>query len=84
MTLVPYDVKNLRVGGRSDNYSLIEEFIDSGIDCAKIEGYSQKSASVCTASLNATIKRYRRHTIKAIERNGEVYLVRNKILEDNT
>lgn len=84
MTLVPYDVKKLRIGGRADNYSLIEEFINSNMDCAKIEGYSQKSASVCTASLNATIKRYRRHTIKAITRNGEVYLVRKKILEKDT
>lgn len=75
MKLVPYDAKKI-TGGKSDNYSLINEFIDSGWECAKIEDYSQKDANSCATALNSSIKRYKRFTIKAVVRKGDVYLIR--------
>lgn len=77
MKLVAYDKKKINgsfVYGQ--NMELVEQFRNSDLDCVKVEGWTHSNASVCVACLNATIKRCRIFTIKAISRNGEVFLVK--------
>ena len=79
MRLVAYDVKKL--GGqlcmaKCKNQALIEEFIASGMECAKIEGFTQKTAQICASSLNLTIKRFNFGGVRAISRGNEAFLIK--------
>lgn len=85
MKLVEYDKKKLgdtgRMFKRSKHQIILEEFIDSGMDCAKIEGWEHKTAKSLQNSLSAAIKRYKLNTVRAIIRNDEVFLVRKDLEE---
>lgn len=78
MRLIPYDLQKIQKNAykKSDNLLLLEEFRDSGMKCAKVEGFTQKTAGYCATSLNASIKRYKMFNIRAMTRKGKVYLVR--------
>ena len=39
MRLVPYDRSKLK-RRNSDNYTIIDEFVQSGLECAKVEGWT--------------------------------------------
>lgn len=79
MKLVPYDVNKL--GNRSfkacRNQTIIQQFLDSGETCVKLDGYPHKSASVCRSVMGASIQRMKLDsTVKVILRKGEVFLIR--------
>ena len=78
MNLVAYDRKKLDVRSYvyGKNMELIEEFRDSDLDCVKVEGWTHKNAGICAGALNDSIKRCKAFTIRAISRNGEVYLIK--------
>ena len=76
MTLVPYDKKELHHYKRSDNLKILEEFAKSGLDCARIEGWTQKNATTCVESLRNSIRHYHMNGITVSERKGKVYLIR--------
>lgn len=81
MRLVAYDMNKLSTGrgfAKTKNLEIIEEFVDSGMDCAKVEDFTQKNADVCANGLNQSIKRFSKKGIKAISRNGEVFLIKIK------
>lgn len=63
---------------KSDNYATIKEFIDSGLDCAKVENWHHKKASGCSWSLNNCAKAYGFKNIKAITRKENVFLIKIK------
>ena len=79
MKLVPYDVNKLR--NRSfeacRNQRIIQQFLDSGETCVKLEDFPHKSANVCRSVMRASIQRMKLDsTVKAVLRNGEVFLIR--------
>ena len=78
MRLIPYDKKKLNTGiyKKSKNYKLLMEFVESGLDCAKVEGYTQADAYGCSRSLTASAKRYHIDHVRSIVRKGEVFLVK--------
>ena len=79
MNIVSYNLKDLMKEferDRSDNYSILKEFVNSSDDCVKIEGWTHKNASSCAASMGASIRRFYRGQIKVILRRGDVYLVK--------
>lgn len=81
MRLVAYEMSKLMEGPiftRTKNMEIIEEFVNSGMDCAKVEGFTQKTADSCATSLNLSIKRFNKAGIKAISRKGEVFLIKIK------
>ena len=81
MKLVPYDVRKVnRINTNSDNYAPLAEFADSGLECAKVEGWPHKTATACAVSLRASIKHYRMFTIRVFVRKGEVFLIKNEEL----
>lgn len=80
MKLIPYDKKDLCIGYRfTSNLKILEDFANSGLECAKVEGFPQKNAGQSAASLNQSIKRYKMFTIRAISRKGEVFLIKQSI-----
>lgn len=83
MKMIPYDSKKLNTYGykRSSNLELLEEFVNSGMDCVKVEDWTQSTANACAGSLNSSIKRYNLYSIRAISRGGEVYLIKASLLK---
>lgn len=76
MRLTKANLNELNYYTRTKNQEIIDEFIRSGLDCAKLEGWTNNSASCCAASINQTIKKMRYHGVKAISRRGQVYLIK--------
>lgn len=60
------------------NLEIIEEFIESGYECAKVEGWTNATAFSAAGSLNRSIQRFNKAGIKAISSKNEVYLVKEK------
>ena len=80
MKLVPVDEKMLTGGYKTtSNKQIIDEFIESGMKCAEIEGFTQKDAKSCACSFYQTIKRFRVFNVKAIVRKNRVFLIREEI-----
>lgn len=61
---------------KSDNYKLLVEFTENGIDCAEVVDFTQKNAKSCATSLVNSIKRFRIHGVKCIQRKEKVYLIK--------
>ena len=80
MRLIPYDVTKLNVGdyNMSRNHEILVEFSESGMKCAKVEGWTCKDCYIAVGSLNSSIKRYKMTGIRAIARKGKVYLVNER------
>lgn len=80
MKLIPYDRSKIGKKRRGANQAIIEEFVNSGHDCVKIENYTHKSAESCEASFGKSIQRSPyKDSVDVCIRKGEVFLVK-KIL----
>lgn len=81
MKLVPYEknnIQNVHVVYRAGrNMRMLQEFIDSGLDCVKIEDYPHKSAMICQQNLTVSVTRLgMRKSVKVLRRKDEVFLIR--------
>lgn len=79
MRLVECDINKVDLKsymGKSKWMTLIDEFVESDMKCCRIEDYTNKDAKSCSGALNYAIKRYNKKGIKAVIRNGIVYLVK--------
>lgn len=79
MKLIAYDKKKIKnIGGykKTENMLIVGEFIESGLDCVKVEGWTQKEAYRCAWSLNQSIGRMKKSGIRALSRDGEVFLIK--------
>lgn len=76
MRLKQWERAKLGRCGKTDNRSVLEEFIESGFECAKVEGWKHKNASVCVSSLTGSIHTYKMCGIKAVTKRGDVYLIK--------
>lgn len=78
MKLVPYEKKKLgNYYARTSNLKILEEFLDSGLDCAKLEDYPHKNAYSCSASLRKSIQRFGMKGITIMVRKNDVFLIKN-------
>ena len=78
MKLVAYDKEKLNLGmyKKTKNLKILNEFINSDMDCARVEGYSNVNAASCASSLKRSVDRFRMTGIEVFVRKGEVYLVK--------
>lgn len=76
MKLVPYDEKNIKYYKSTKNLKILEEFIESDMSCAKLEGYTQKNAKNCQTSLLGSIRKFRIHGVKVLVRKDDVILLK--------
>lgn len=60
---------------RTKVYCLIDEFIESGVKVAEVDTEGYKSATTCTASINASVKRYGIPNVVAVTAEGKTYIV---------
>lgn len=70
------DVGRLRTYSVSENRRLLEEFANSGLECAKVTDFTHRDAYVCANALRNSIRTYRMFSYTAVVRGGEVYLLR--------
>lgn len=66
---------------RTVNFTLITEFLESGVDCVEIKEYTHVSAKGCVTALASTIKRCNMTGARAVMSRGKVYLVRADKIE---
>ena len=78
MKLVPYERNKLKVNyfRQTKNGSLLEEFANSGLDAAKVEGWTNATSHSAANSLNRSIERFKFANMRAIVRKGCVYLIK--------
>lgn len=78
MKLVKYNKNELkaRYYAKTKHQDLIEEFVNSDMDCAKVEEWTHVNADSCSNAINMSIKRFKVSGVKAIVRGGEVFLVK--------
>ena len=76
MRLVPCELEPKEYGfKKTKNFKILNEFIKSGMKCAQVEGYPQKTAHNCACSFRQSIKHFGMNHIFVITRKGKVYLI---------
>lgn len=80
MRLVKSDIRKIEKTNfsRTKNLEILEEFVESDMDCAEVKDFTQITAMSCATSLNNSIKRFNIGGIKAISREGKCYLIKKK------
>lgn len=76
MKLVPYDEKKIgRIYKPCKNQKIIQEFLDSGEKCVKVEGFPHRDASHCRNSLALSAKRMGANSVVVVTRKGMVFMI---------
>lgn len=70
------ELENLDYYKKSNVLKLIDEFAESDMDCARIEGSTHKTSNSCQNSFNNAIKRYKKSGIRCVQRSGACYLIK--------
>lgn len=79
MYFVEADIKKVGNYKRTKIFALLEDFKNSGMKCARVEGWSYASPKTGANSINDSIKRYKFYGIKACAKHGEIYLVNENV-----
>lgn len=79
MKLTPYDRKSFgkRTYKLCKNQKILNEFVESGMDCAKLENYPHKNAHSCYSCLRVSAMNLGLGNVISIHIKGkDVYLLR--------
>lgn len=77
MNLVPYDARKIRTRKYGCNQAIFEEFLNSELECVKIENYSHKNVNSCYSSLRSSlIGADLTGSIRVVMLKREVYLIK--------
>lgn len=66
---------------RTKIYDLVLAFVNAHIKCAKVEDWQYKDANTGARVINVSIKHFKFAGIRAISRDGEIYLVNELVQE---
>lgn len=58
------------------NQKLIQAFLDSEVDCARVDGWAHKNAFTAANTLNRSAESMGAQGVHAISRGANVYLIR--------
>lgn len=77
MKLVPHDRNSIgSIYQKTKLLTIIDEFIESGHECVKVEDFHHKNAYVCAGCIRKSIERFHRNSVECSVYRGEVYLTR--------
>lgn len=62
---------------------VLENFLESDMDCVKVEDYSNKDAKSCATALGTAIKRFHMTGVRSVLCDGEVYLIRERRMKED-
>ena len=74
-----HEAPNRNTYRKSENQRLAEEFIASGAECVKVDGWKHKTAVIAAGTLATSFRRYGYHQIKVVRRDDEIYLVKKEV-----
>lgn len=76
MKLVPYDEKKIdRIFKPCKNQKIIQEFLDSGEKCVKVEDFPHRDASSCRNALRLSARRMGANSVIVVTRKGVVFMI---------
>lgn len=76
MKLVPYDEKKIgRIYKPCKNQKIIQEFLDSGEKCVKVEDFPHRDAGSCRGALMLSAKRMGANSVIVVTRKGMVFMI---------
>lgn len=81
MKLIPMkksDIPGRNIYGLCKNQQVLNEFVASGHECVRVDGFENKSASAAANAMNNSAKRIGLLNVKAISRAGKLYLLREE------
>lgn len=80
MKITAYEKEKLGVAPNKKTYilNILDEFLESGMDCVKIEGWTHASVNSCVNTIHKAIKRYNKGNVRVITRSGEVFLIKTE------
>ena len=61
---------------RTNNLKILNDFIESEMDCVKLTGWKHVSACSCASALKKSIQRFKMTSITVVTIKGEVYLIK--------
>lgn len=76
MKMTPCILPEVSTTKKTKNFMILESFANSEADCVKLEDHGYCSATSCASSLHNSIQIFNMYGIKAVIRNGDVYLVK--------
>ena len=65
MKLVPYDISKIRYYRPCKLQVILNEFVNSGLDCVEVKDFTHKNAKSCANALNTSAKKSRMNTVHA-------------------
>ena len=85
MQLVQCDIRETIPIKRGDktlscNHRILKDFMDSNVDCVRVDDYDHKTAHSCAESLRMSIKRYYSGLIVIRQRKDVIYLIKGRML----
>ena len=60
---------------RCGNQKILEDFLDSGLECARLDDWTQKNAYIAAGNLRKSAKHFGLG-VDIVSRKGQVYLIR--------
>lgn len=81
MKMIPFDRDKVRPGYRmhNNNLAILQEFINSGQECVKLEDHGHKTAKTCQTCLCSSRRRFGLNNVGIAIRSGEVFLYRKDL-----
>lgn len=80
MKLVPYDEKKIgRIYKPCKNQKIIQEFLDSGEKCVKVEDFLHRDAASCRNALALSARRMGANSVIVVTRKGMVFMINTAI-----
>lgn len=80
MKLIPVDRASVQKQYASTkNLAVLEEFVKSGMDCARVDGIEGSKAYNTATSIRNSAKRFGYKTVRVSTINNRVYLFREEI-----
>lgn len=70
------EIPSINVYRATKLYKILQEFANSEMSAARIDDHGYKNATSARASFHASIKRFGMKNIIAMERQGQVYLIK--------
>lgn len=73
----PVEIRIIKVCNRTANLTLLEDFINSGMEVALVEDYPYKDARVCAVAIKRCIEEHDLNDIvEVFKRKEKVFLIR--------
>lgn len=80
MKLIPVDRASVQKKyANTKNLEVLDEFVKTGMDCARVDGIDESKAHQIASSLRNSARRFGIKTVRVSAINNRVYLLREEV-----